>query len=137
VKPRWKHWARALLVVPLLLFALTASSRLEVRCALTGLLVPDCCLGTGPAPAPPQQQASIGGRDCCERTLVANDKLLAAGPEASLDEAPLPVGRVVPEPAAGVFASLQRSGNPLWRACLGPARASAPAPFLLTHAFLI
>jgi hypothetical protein len=133
VKARWKRWARALLVVPLLAFALSASSRLEIRCALTGLLMPDCCPEAAPVPpAPAPQHASISERDCCERTVIATDKLPATGPEAALELAPLAVGRVAPLPADGVFPALKRAA----RASLGRARSSPP-PFLLTHAFLI
>jgi len=133
VKARCKRWARALLVLPVLVFALSASSRLEVRCALTGLVVPECCPETGAAaPAPAPQQATISERDCCERTVLATDKLPVAGSEVALDEAPPAIGRVVPWPVSGAFAASQRTS----RAWLGPARASAP-PFLLTHAFLI
>jgi hypothetical protein len=130
---RWTRWLRALFVVPVLVFVLSASSHLEIRCALTGLVIPACCPEGAPTLAQRPQHASIGERDCCDRTVVATDKLPATGPASALEKAPLPLGRIVPSlvgEANPAFAA--REGRP----DVGPARSSPP-PYLLTHAFLI
>ena len=132
-KARWTRWLRALFVVPVLVFVLSASSHLEIRCALTGLVMPACCPDAAPTLAQRSQHASIGERDCCDRTVVATDKLPATGPTSALAKAPLPLGRLVPSlvvAANPAFAA--REGRP----DVGPARSSPP-PYLLTHAFLI
>ena len=121
---------RALFVAPVLVFALSASSHLEIRCALTGLLMPDCC----PESEQPlvQPHTSIGERDCCERTLVATAKIPAAGPESGLKTAPVVVGRLL----ASLFGDAVCSREPRdVRTCIGSSRASPP--YLLTHALLI
>jgi len=132
-KAGWTRWLRALFVVPVLVVGLSASSHLEIRCALSGLLMPACCLEAEPTLAQRPQHASIGERDCCDRTVVATDKLPATGPESTLEQTPLPIGRLAPSlvvEAIPAFAA--RKG----RTSLGPAR-SAPPSYLLTHAFLI
>jgi hypothetical protein len=120
-------------VVPVLLFGLSASSRLEVRCALTGLVMPDCCPEAEPALARPEQHASISERDCCNRTVVATDKLPVASPEPGLKRAPPVISRLVPSvlaEAVPAFDVRTAGTNP------GPARSSPP-PYVRSHAFLI
>ena len=85
-KARWTRWLRALFVVPVLVFVLSASSHLEIRCALTGLVMPACCPEAAPTLTQRPQQASIGERDCCDRTVVATDKLPAIGRASALRE---------------------------------------------------
>ncbi len=130
---RSTRWLRALFVVPVLVFVLSASSHFEIRCALTGLMMPACCPEAAPTLAGRPQHASIDERDCCDRTVVATDKLPATGPESALDKAPLPTGRLVPslivEAIPAFAARTDRPGR-------GPARSSPP-PYLLTHALLI
>lgn len=120
-------------MVPVLAFGLSASSHLEVRCALTGLLMPACCPEAEPTLAQRPPYASISERDCCERTVVATDKLPATGPESAVEHAPLPLGRLAPSVVVeAIPAFVARKG----RTSFGPARSSPP-PYLLTHAFLI
>lgn len=132
-RARWTRWLRALFVVPVLVFVLSASSHLEIRCALTGLVMPACCPEAAPTLAQRPQQASIGERDCCDRTIVATDKLPATGPASALEKAPLPLGRLVPSLLAEAIPAFVA---PKGRTSRGPARSSPP-PYLLTHAFLI
>ena len=120
-------------MVPVLVFVLSASSHLEIRCALTGLVMPACCPEAAPTLAQRPQHASIGERDCCDRTIVATDKLPATGPASALEKAPLPLGRLVPSLVAEAIPAFVA---PKGRTSLGPARSSPP-PYLLTHAFLI
>ena len=133
VKARWTRWLRALFVVPVLAFALSASTHLEVRCALTGLLMPDCCPEAEPQLVQPAPHASMSERDCCDRMVVATDRLPAAGPEPGLQKAPPLLGRLLPSAlleAAPAFEARAAGTS------FGPARSSPP-PYLLTHAFLI
>jgi hypothetical protein len=132
-KARWRRWAQPLLIAPLLFFALSASSHLEIRCALTGVVVPACCPeGADPAPAEIPQHPSISERDCCDRSLVTADKLPAGAPERGLERAPVAVGslaRLTVERRIPSSGALNARTVGQW--------ASAPPPFLLTHAFLI
>jgi hypothetical protein len=127
---RSTRWLRALLIVPVMAFGLAAASRLEVRCALTGLVVRACCLEVEPTLTQAPRQASIGERDCCDRTLVATDKTPAADPESALAMAPIPVARLTQTFAVEFLSALRvpPGPRPAW---------STPPPYVLTHAFLI
>ncbi|HVV51798.1 MAG TPA: hypothetical protein VHO06_19175 [Polyangia bacterium] len=132
-KRRWRGWLRALFVAPVLAFALSASSHLEVRCALTGILVPDCCPGAEQPLAQLQQHASISERDCCERAVVATTKLPAASPETGLKGPSLAVGRLPPALLEEAAPSL---GARDVRIDSGSFASFSP-PYLFTHALLI
>jgi hypothetical protein len=124
---------RALLVAPVLVFAFAASSHLEIRCALTGLVMPDCCPGAEPAFAPAPKHASMSERDCCQRTVVAAAKLPLASSEPGFQGAPLAVGRPLPLLLEQAVPSLEARHIRTDSGSL----ASSPPAFLLTHAFLI
>jgi hypothetical protein len=133
---RRTRWLRALLVAPVLVFALGASSHLAVRCTMTGLLMPESCRPeiTDQAPTAPAQ-SSLEEAGCCEQVTVATARIPATGSESlHAPPAPSPISqtttmallatdRPMPAPAAAR------------RATWPPA--SSPPLYVATHAFLI
>jgi hypothetical protein len=95
---RRTRWLRAVLIAPVLVFALGASSHLAVRCTMSGLLMSESCgpqIGdlTPPAPAP---QPSVGEAGCCERVTVATARIPAAGSESLHAPAQFPLSQATP-----------------------------------------
>ena len=132
---RRTRWLRALLVAPVLVFALGASSHLALRCTMTGLLMPESCspetADLVPLAAP--VQASVGAPGCCERVTVATARIPAGGSQSlQLDHLPLSQAT----PLALLLAD--RPPAPA-RADRRTARApgSSPPLYVVTHAFLI
>jgi hypothetical protein len=134
VVARRTRWLRALLVAPVLVFALGASSHLAIRCTITGVLMPESCCPdvSDPTPAP---HASVDDAGCCERVTVATARIPAAGPQ------PLRVGPAQPSisyatPLAALVAD--RPPPPLHadRRAARPPGSSAPL-YVVTHAFLL
>jgi hypothetical protein len=133
---RRARWLRALLVAPVLVFALGASSHLAVRCTMTGLLMPESCRpevsDLGPtAPA----HSSVEEAGCCEQMTVATARIPAAGSESLLahpDASPIsqttPVALLVADPPMPPPAA---AGRAAWRP------GSSPPLYVATHAFLI
>jgi len=120
-------------VAPVLVFALSASSHLEIRCALTGLLTPNCCPEADQPLVHPQRYASISERNCCERTIVATAKLPVASSKVVPQKVPPAMARLSPPlrgEAALSYGAQDLPGNSPWFAAAAP-------PYLLTHAFLI
>ena len=136
-KDRLHRWLSALLVAPLLALAVSASSVSGLRCAMSGLFVPDGCCPTAagaqqPAAAVPTH-ASLQDPACCQRVVVANAKAPAA-PSPRLELAPPCVrlaGAVVLQPPAP---SIPRPARPD-RA--GAPRGRSSPIFVLTQSFLI
>jgi hypothetical protein len=85
---RWRSIA-AVLLAPVLVLAVTASSFLGLRCRMTGMVSLDACC-SAPDPRPLPEQSSVGEAGCCESVVVANAKPLAARPTPA-DVALVPV----------------------------------------------
>jgi hypothetical protein len=135
ISPRIR-WLRALLVAPVLVFALGASSHLAIRCTITGLLTPEsCCPEIADPPPAPAQDPSVGDPGCCERVTVATDRIPAAGPKSlSAWHTQPPIFR------ATTLATLVAAGpstppHAERRAARPPG--SSPPLYLVTHSFLI
>ena len=136
VGKRRNRWLSALLLVPLLALAVSASSFSGLRCTMSGLFVLDTCcptLSDQSQTAPAEPQAKLDEPACCERVVVSNDKAPAASsarPEiappcvhllsaAILERRPVSIpGAVRPELPS-------------------TARGHASPVFLLTQSFLI
>jgi hypothetical protein len=127
------RWLRALLVAPVLVFALGASSHAAVRCTLTGLLVPESCCPDVADPAP--SQPSIGDPGCCERVTIASARIPAAGPQSLRARPTEPtLSRAIPLPA---FVAERTARQPLAQRRADRPPGSSPPLYVLSHAFLI
>ena len=129
----WLHrWLSALLLGPLLVLAVSASSFSGLRCTMSGLFVLDsCCPALEDAPANPQ--ATLSEPACCERVVVVNAKAPAASsasPEMAL-------------PAVHLLSAALLQPRPVLvpraaRCDLASAAHGRASPvFLLTQSFLI
>jgi len=132
---RRHRWLSAVLLAPLAVLAVSASSFSALRCTMSGLLVPQtCCPAVADAAAGAElpEQPALQEPGCCERVVVANAKAPAVSPDGA---GQLPAG-----PAAIVIARLPPPVVAAQRARrdarLPSSGRSAPV-FLLTHAFLI
>jgi len=125
----------AIVLAPVIAFAVGASSTLALRCSLTGRLIaePCCPEAAREAAGNPPAHASIVGADCCERVVVSSEKLPAIAGERALEAGASPPVAAVPAPLAAMPPAPSRRA-PAWRA--RPPGTAAPA-FLLSHAFLI
>jgi hypothetical protein len=135
-RARTPRWLCAVLLAPIALLAVSASSFSALRCTMSGLLMPESCCPTAGvaarAPEPPRPDAARPPA-CCERIVVANAK--APGASASRADA----GTMA---AAPLLAAVPVGPAP---PALDPAPADLPlrppgrsAPvFLLTRSFLI
>ncbi|MFL5303571.1 MAG: hypothetical protein ACJ8F1_00085 [Polyangia bacterium] len=131
---RRHRWLCAVVLAPLVALAVSASSFSALRCTMSGLLVPETCCPAVADGADLPRQPALQQPGCCERIVVANDKVPAVSGDP-LDELPAgPVAVVTaraPAPLMAVAAERTRRDS-----VLRPPGRSAPA-FLLTHAFLI
>ena len=131
---RLRRWLGALLLAPVLAFAVSASSFSALRCSITGMLVAEsCCPSTaegGPS-AVPSRLDSIGDQDCCLRVVVAMDKIPAAGAEGG----PALVASL-PDPSP-VRALHLADRRPPAGGALVTKPPGGPPVFLLTCSFLI
>ncbi|HXT97676.1 MAG TPA: hypothetical protein VN853_15350 [Polyangia bacterium] len=132
---RWTRWLRAVFVAPMLVFALSTSSHFALRCALTGLLMPDCCPEADATTSQPAPQASIGEPGCCERTVVATSKLPATGPATRCPAPIFAVARLDAASAGDIGAAFE-ARDARTKPTRGPAR-SFPPRYLLACSFLI
>lgn len=133
---RRTRWLRALLVAPVLVFALGASSHLANRCTMTGLLMPEDCRpeisdGTPAAPA----HSSLEEAGCCERVTVATARIPAAGSESpSAHPAQFPLSQTT---AVALLVASRPAPRPApARRAVRPSGSSPPL-YVATHAFLI
>lgn len=129
------RWLRALLVAPVLVFALGASSHLAVRCTITGALMPESCCPEARDPTPPPApQSSVDDAGCCERVTVATARIPAAGAqssEARLAQPTIACAKPVALRAADRPPPLLAHGR-----AVRPPGSSRPL-YVVTHAFLI
>ena len=133
---RRTRWLRALLVAPVLAFALGASSHLAIRCTITGLLMPEsCCPDVSdltPAPAP---QPSVDDAGCCERVTVATARIPATGSD-SLHARPVQLSALQATPLAVLIADRPPLRPHADRRASRPP-GSAPPLYVVKRAFLI
>jgi hypothetical protein len=131
------RWLRALLVAPVLVFALGASSHLAIRCTLTGVLMPEsCCPDVADAALPaPIPGPSVSGPGCCERVTVATARIPAAGSQSIGPRmAQLPISHAIPLAANVVDRASTRSQS--YRLATWTPGSSPPL-YVVTHSFLI
>jgi hypothetical protein len=128
---------RALLVAPVLVFALGASSHSAVRCTMTGLLMPESCSPAVAdlAPPDPAPRASIDDAGCCEWVTVTTARIPATGSE-SLRAQP-----IQPQIAQAILPSRLLAERPsipppVDRRAVRPPGTQPPL-YVVTHAFLI
>jgi hypothetical protein len=134
---RRTRWLRALLVAPVLVFALGASSHLAARCTMTGLLMPESCSPAVAdlAPPSPAPRAAIDDAGCCEWVTVTTARIPATGSESlrarpiqpQAAQAILPSKLLAERPSIPPPAD-RRSGR-----CPG----AHPPLYVVTHSFLI
>lgn len=133
---RCHRWLCAVLLAPLAVLAVSASSFSALRCTMSGLLVPETCCPTVAEEAPggeTSHQPALQPPGCCERILVTNFKAPVVSADRA-DEVPAgPVAVVTGRPAPAPAVAAARTRRDSQRR---PPGGSAPA-FLLTHAFLI
>jgi hypothetical protein len=131
------RWLRALLVAPVLVFALGASSHLAVRCTITGVVLPESCCPEVADLAPPSlpAQASVGDPGCCEWVTVATVRIPAAGAE-SLCARPAQAPVAQATPLAVLVADRPAPSPHADRLAVRPPGSSPPL-YVATHAFLI
>jgi hypothetical protein len=132
---RRTRWLRALLVAPVLLFALGASSHLAMRCTMTGLLMPESCGPevsdlTPPAPAP---QPSVEEAGCCEQVTVATARIPASGSEPLRAR---PAQSAISQVIVALLADRPAPAPHVDRRAARPPGSSPPL-YVVTHAFLI
>jgi hypothetical protein len=134
---RRTRWLRALLVAPVLVFALGASSHLAIRCTLTGLLMPESCCPEVSDLAPPAAptQPSVDDAGCCERVTVATARIAATGLD-SLRARPIQPSISCATPLALLVAARPAPPPHADRLAARPS-GSAPPLYVVTHAFLI
>jgi hypothetical protein len=137
---RRTRWLCAILVAPVLAFAVTASSYLALRCAMTGTLVASSCCpdpATAPEDVPAPEPDSMAGAPCCDPTVVSTDKLPTLMPDrASIRVVLAAVTAPVALAAPQVALRPRAARGPVWRDERTSDRSSAPR-YVLTHAFLI
>jgi hypothetical protein len=129
---------RALLVAPVLVFALGASSHSAVRCTMTGLLMPEnsCSPAVAdlaqPAPAP---RASIDEAGCCEWVTVTTARIPATGSELLRSQPIQPqiAHAILP---SRLLAERPSIPPPADRRAVRPPGTQPPL-YVVNHAFLI
>ncbi len=134
---RLRRWLGALLMAPVLAFAVSASSFSALRCSLTGMLVAESCCPSaaesGP-PAVPSRLDSIGDPSCCLRVVVAMDKIPAAGAPGAKHVSALVASLPDLPPVRALHLAC-------WRPAAGGALVTkppgGPPVFLLTRSLLI
>jgi hypothetical protein len=132
---RRTRWLRALLVAPVLVFTLGASSHLAVRCTLTGLLMPESCCPDVADPAPaPVPQTSVDDPGCCERVTVATARIPAAGSQSLRARSVQPL---ICQAAPLAWAAARPSTPPHAERRAARPPGSSPPLYLVTHSFLI
>ena len=135
---RHARWLGALLIAPVLVCAVAASSYLGQRCRFTGMVTLDSCCPQSTdevsGDSRSQEQATVSDPGCCERLLItvakvpgdASERAFEAPvhPVISLISTPAPEVRLTPPPVARARRRAQPPG-------------AAPPSFLLRHSFLI
>lgn len=72
-----RRWVGLALLAPMLVFAVSASSFVGIRCRMSGMVSLDtCCPGGAPDPVP--HQSSIEEAGCCERVVVEAAKPISS-----------------------------------------------------------
>jgi hypothetical protein len=134
---RRTRWLRALLVAPVLVFALGASSHSAVRCTMTGLVMTESCSAAVAdlAPQDPAPQASIGEAGCCERVTVTTARIPATGSESLRSQPIQPqlAQAILPSKLLAERPSIQ---PPADRRAVQPP-GTRPPLYVVIHAFLI
>jgi hypothetical protein len=120
----------AAVLLPLLLFAVTASARSVIRCQLTGAVLDACCCPED-SEAPVAPPTTAGAEGCCRSDVISMDRVPSeAVPRA---DAPAPLVAAA-APVAGSASLAPPARAPL----LSPVGGVPAPPLILTkHALLI
>ena len=135
---RRARWLSAVLIAPVLVCAVAASSYLALRCRFTGMVTLDvCCPQAGDdtgADASATEHATVSDPGCCERLLLTVAKLPCDAPGRALDLPVRSVTALIATPASTVQSPRPWGGS--FRRTVPPPGIAPPA-FLLRHSFLI
>ena len=135
---RHARWLGALLIAPMLVCAVAASTYLGQRCRFTGMVTLDACCPQATDEANDdsraQQQATVSDPGCCERLLITVAKVPGDASERAFEAPVRWVTSLIPAPGAIERPSLTPVARARRRA--QPPGAAPPA-FLLRHSFLI
>ena len=135
---RHARWLGALLIAPVLVCAVAASSYLGQRCRFTGVVTLDACCPQATDEAGDdsraQEQATVSDPGCCERLLITVAKVPGDASERAFEAPVQPIVSMISTPAPAGRLSLTPGVRARRRA--QPPGAAPPA-FLLRHSFLI
>jgi hypothetical protein len=135
---RRARWLGALLIAPVLVFAVAASTYLGLRCRVTGMIALDSCCPQAAEEASSDstfpEQATVGDAGCCDRLVVTVSKIPGATSERGLEISARPVTAIVAPPERIDLPSLLSVG---WTRRTAQPPGVAPPAFLLRHSFLI
>ena len=131
------RWLGAVLIAPVLAFALAATGYHALRCTVTGVVMAEASCPLGAASETPERPAghdAIRDPACCERLVIETGKIPVAGPGRSAD---LPIASAI----LAAPSTLTAEPPPFVRRHLAfrvaePRLPAAPR-FLLSHSFLI
>lgn len=135
---RHARWLGALLIAPVLVCAVAASSYLGQRCRFTGVVTLDACCPQATDEAGDdsraQEQATVSDPGCCERLLITVAKVPGDASERAFEAPVQPIVSMISTPAPAGRLSL----TPVVRARRrAQPPGAAPPAFLLRHSFLI
>ena len=134
---RRARWLGAVLIAPVLAFALAATGYFALRCTMTGAVMAEAsCPPAAESDTPPQSGGHDTLRDpaCCERLVIETGKIPAVVSERAAD---LPVTLLaLAAPLGAVLAPPATLRRPLALRVAVPRPFAAPH-FLLSHSFLI
>jgi len=139
---RRARWLSAVLLAPVLLCALAASTTFGQRCRLTGMITLDaCCPQASQSALDPSAEtassepATLSDPGCCERLVITVAKVPgdASGPALECPTRSVTSGLATTPPLGDL--PFQISGGASRRLARPPG--AAPPAFLLGHSFLI
>jgi hypothetical protein len=140
---RRARWLGALLIAPVLVCAIAATTYIGQRCRLTGMVTLDACcpqaadessMDEGNDDSRSQEQATVSDPGCCERLLITVAKVTGdaseRGFEAPVHWATSLISTLLPRELRSLapVARARRRARP---------PGAAPPAFLLRHSFLI
>ena len=132
------RWLGALLIAPVLLCAVAASTSTGQRCRFTGMVTFDsCCPQTADdanADAPSPEHATLSDPGCCERLVVTVARAPGATSEPAFEGPVRWVTSLIASPVTIEGPSLMSIG---WARRMWQPPGVAPPAFLLRHSFLI
>jgi hypothetical protein len=132
------RWLGALLIAPVLLCAVAASTYTGQRCRFTGMVTFDSCCPQAAddanADSPSPEHATLSDPGCCERLVVTIARAPGATSEPAFEGPVRWVTSLIASPVTSEVRSLMSVGSA--RRMSQPPGVAPPA-FLLRHSFLI